>query len=192
MTSLVGLLIIKYSSGWNGFIKRWSQTETPDRNQCLRFLWLCLHVTWLFHGLWWLMLKAYVDSIFQCRLEASASRQYLHTTLRWLVTKSPLNLTIKCTESGIRRHKPLETIAEQFAYGHVYILPSNFFFFSLICMYHPIRIISVTALNIFNSKDAVGVGEEVAKGLRVPVGAACFPGLPLCQVFDIDWSWRWM
>lgn len=67
---------------------------------------------------------------------------------------------------------------------------STAFLFSLICMYHPIRIISVTALNIFNSKDAAGVGEEVSKGLRVPVGAACFPGLPLCQVFDIDWSWR--
>lgn len=54
-------------------------------------------------------------------------------------------------------------------------------------MYHPIRIISVTALNIFNSKDAVGVGEGYIEGA---VGAACFPGLPLCQVFDIDWSWR--
>lgn len=53
----------------NAFLLRYAhKTETPDRNQCSRFLRLCLHVTRLFHGLWWLMSKAHVDSIFQCRL----------------------------------------------------------------------------------------------------------------------------
>lgn len=42
--------LLKYSSGWNTFITIRSQAETPDRNQCLRFHWLCLNVIWLFHG----------------------------------------------------------------------------------------------------------------------------------------------
>lgn len=41
-------------------------------------------------------------------------------------------------------------------------------------MYHPIRIISVTALNIFNSKDTVGVGEGCMVGAVNPCWSCLF------------------
>lgn len=129
------------------------------------------------------MLKAYVDSIFQCRLEASSSRQYLHTTLRWLVTKSPLNLTIKRTESSVWKHK---TTGDHHRAACMCMSVCACFHCNCVGffvhmmgggMYHPIRIISVTALNIFNSKDAVGVGEGCRRGceslLELPVSQVC-------------------
>lgn len=79
---------------------------------------------------------------------------------------------------------PLETITEQFACVCPCVHVSTMF----VCcccffldmqgrdMYHPIRIISVTA-NIFNSKDAVGVGEGYRRGckslLELPVFQVC-------------------
>lgn len=57
-------------------------------------------------------------------------------------------------------------------------------------MYHPIRGISVTALNIFHSKDAMRAERHIAGAVSPCRSCLFFPVSPLCQVFDIDWSWR--
>lgn len=54
-------------------------------------------------------------------------------------------------------------------------------------MYHPIRIISVTVLNIFNSKDAVGVGKGYRKGLWFPCRSCLFS-----RFASLPGVWHWL
>lgn len=83
--------------------------------------------------------------------------------------KSPLNLTIKCTECSIWRHK---TTCENYGAvcGCVCMRAHMFLFFLFFCdmqaedVHSPTPIICVTHLNICNSKDtmAAKVGIEWA------------------------------